>query len=292
MNTLTDSLHRFLFEHSPVRGEWVHLNTAWHTVQKQHDYPPALRSAMGELMAAAALLAAMLKLEGALILQIQGSGPVSLLVVECDGSLNMRATAKWSGELAGQTLAELVGDGRFVITLDPKDGGQTYQGVVALEGETVAEILQNYMQRSEQIETRLWLAADADCAAGFLLQRLPGQEEPDTDVWPRACQLAATIKTDELLTLSAQELLHRLFHEEDIRLFDAQPVSFRCSCSRQNVATMLRMLGRDEVQAILDEQDEIEVHCEFCNARYAFDKVDAAAIFSLTASAEPNDTRH
>lgn len=292
MNTLTDSLHRFLFEHSPVRGEWVHLNTAWQTVQKQHDYPPALRTAMGELMAAAALLAAMLKLEGALILQIQGSGPVSLLVVECDGSLNMRATAKWSGELSGQSLAELVGDGRFVITLDPKDGGQTYQGVVALEGETIAKILQNYMVRSEQIETRLWLAADEQCAAGFLLQKLPGQEESDVDVWPRACQLAATIKSDELLTLPAQELLHRLFHEEDVRLFEAQPVNFRCSCSRQNVATMLRMLGREEVQAILDEQDEIEVHCEFCNARYAFDKVDAVAIFSPTASAESNETRH
>ena len=220
MTSETDTLHRFLFEHAAIRGEIVHLDTTWKTVQEHHDYPEVLRQAMGELMAAAALLSATLKLKGALILQIQGKGPVSLLVVECTGDMTMRATAKWTGELAQCGLAELIGEGRFVITLDPKDGKQTYQGIVPLEGDSVAEILQNYMTRSEQLETRLFLAADEQQSAGMLLQKLPEKAGQDEDAWSRVSLLAATIKNEELLDLKAREILHRLFHEEDIRLFD------------------------------------------------------------------------
>ncbi|MDR2195058.1 MAG: Hsp33 family molecular chaperone HslO, partial [Gallionellaceae bacterium] len=173
MSSHSDALHRFLFEHSPVRGELVHLDSAWRAVLERHDYPSALRVVLGELMAAAVLLAATLKLKGSLILQIQGKGSVTLLVVECDGDLNVRATAKWEGDLAQGSFAELVGAGQFAITLDPRDGNQAYQGIVALDGASVAEVLQNYMLRSEQIETVLWLAADDRCAAGLLLQKLP-----------------------------------------------------------------------------------------------------------------------
>lgn len=287
-----DTLQRFLFEHAPVRGEIVHLDATWQAVQQHHDYPPVLRQAMGELMAAAALLAATLKLEGALILQIQGKGPVSLLVVECTGDLTMRATAKWSGELSEGGLKALVGDGQFVITLDPEDGGQTYQGIVPLEGDSVAEILQNYMTRSEQLETRLFLAADAGRAAGMLLQKLPDHASSDEDAWPRACHLAATLTQQELLTLPAEQVVHRLFHEEDLRLFDPQPVCFRCSCSRENVSRMLRMLGREEVDSIVEERGEVEVHCEFCNRRYTFDRVDAAQLFAAESSVPGSSTRH
>lgn len=292
MTSETDTLQRFLFEHAAIRGEIVHLDATWQAGQEHHDYPEVLRQAMGELMAAAALLAATLKLQGALILQIQGKGPVSLLVVECTGDMTMRATAKWTGELAQGGLAELIGDGRFVITLDPKNGKRTYQGIVPLEGGSVAEILQNYMTRSEQLETRLFLAADSRRAAGMLLQKLPEKAGQDEDAWPRASHLAATIKNEELLNLAAREILHRLFHEEDIRLFNPQPISFHCSCSREGVANMLRMLGRAEIDSVVAEQGSVEVHCEFCNRRYGFDPVDVEQVFTSATSPPGSDTRH
>ncbi len=293
MNTSSDSLHRFLFEHAPLRGEIVRLDDVWQSVIERHNYPIVLRDLMGELCAAAVLLAATLKLKGAMVLQIHGKGAVKLLVVECSGDLELRATAKWEGDLSHGTLQELVGDGRFVITLDPKDGNQAYQGIVALEGDSIAEILQNYMTRSEQLETRLWLAADGKNAAGMLLQKLPEREASrDEDAWDRATQLADTLKPEELLHLPAGELVHRLYHEEDIRLFDAQSVVFRCTCSRDNVAQMLRMMGRAEVDAILAEREDIEVHCEFCNERYVFDRVDADAVFADVMAMSASKTLH
>ncbi len=293
MNSAPDSLSRFLFEHLPIRGEAVRLSGVWQSVIQRHDYPPVLRDLMGELCAAAVLLAATLKLDGAMVLQIHGQGAVKLLVVECSGDLELRATAKWEGELKHGTLQDLVGDGRFVITLDPKDGKQAYQGIVPLEGDSIADILQSYMTRSEQLETRLWLAADGDSAGGMLLQKLPARgESPDPDAWQRATQLGDTLKPQELLTLPAGELVHRLYHEEDIRLFDAQPVSFRCTCSRDSVANMLRIIGREEVDGILAERGEVEVHCEFCNERYVFDSVDVDAVFKELAAMTASRTVH
>jgi len=291
MKSQPDALHRFLFENAAIRGERVHLDASWRTVVERHDYPPVLQQLMGELTAAAVLLAATLKLQGSLILQIQGKGAIKLLVVECTGDLQLRATAKWEGELHG-TLPQLVGDGRFVITLDPKSGAQAYQGIVALEGETVTEILQHYMSRSEQLETRLWLAADENGAAGMLLQKLPEQESRDADAWTRVTKLGATLQRDELLQLPTAELLRRLYHEENVRLFDAQPVSFHCGCSREKVATMLKMLGREEIDGILLEQGGVEIHCEFCNHLYVFDPVDAALVFTDTVAPAVSDTRH
>jgi molecular chaperone Hsp33 len=291
MKAQPDSLHRFLFENAAIRGERVRLDDSWRTILERHDYPPILVQLMGELTAAAVLLAATLKLEGSLILQIQGKGAIKLLVVECTGDLQLRATAKWEGELHG-TLPELVGEGRFVITLDPKTGVQAYQGIVALEGKSVAEILEHYMSRSEQLETQLWLSADENGAAGMLLQKLPEKESQDADAWPRVTKLAETLHRDELLQLSTRELLHRLYHEEDVRLFDAQPVSFHCGCSREKVAAMLKMLGREEIDSILLEQGKVEIHCEFCNHRYEFDPVDAALVFTDSIPPAASQTRH
>lgn len=293
MKNLSDGLQRFLFEHAPIRGELVRLDTVWQSVLERHDYPDVLRNLMGELCAAAVLLAASLKLQGSLILQIQGQGAVKLLVVECTGDLQLRATAKWSGELEG-SLAELVGDGLFVITLDLKDGGQAYQGIVELEGKSVAEILQNYMLRSEQLETRLWLAADGQCAAGMLLQKLPenAKRVGDVDAWDRAAFLADTLKSQELLQEPSLTLLRRLYHEEDLRVLEVQEVNFHCSCSRHSVAQMLRLLGPDEVQDILKERGSIEVFCEFCNQRYEFDKIDAELMFVEAIASPASDARH
>jgi molecular chaperone Hsp33 len=293
MNTSSDSLRRFLFEHASIRGEIVRLDATWQSVIERHEYPPVLRDLMGELCAATVLLAATLKLQGSMVLQIHGKGAVKLLVVECSGDMELRATAKWEGDLSGGTLQDLVGDGRFVITLDPKDGNQAYQGIVALEGESIAEILQNYMTRSEQLETRLWLAADGKHAAGMLLQKLPEKGGlQDDDPWDRAVLIAGTLKSEELLNVPANELVHLLYHEEDIRLFESQSVVFRCSCSRENVARMLRMLGREEVNSIIAERGDVEVHCEFCNQRYVFDRVDADAVFTDIMAISANKTLH
>lgn len=297
----SDSLHRFLFDQAPIRGELVHLDESWRSVIERHEYPEVLRNIMGELAAAAVLLAATLKLNGSLILQIMGQGAIKLLVVECSGNMQLRATAKWSGDLTQGRFSELIGNGQFVITLDPKDGGQPYQGIVDIEGESVAEVMQNYMTQSEQLETRLWLAADGHQAAGMLLQKLPDRENeyvenhaemPDTDTWRRAAILADTLKAEELLLLPAKTLIQRLYHEDDIRLFEAQRVSFHCSCSRENVQKMLQMLGREEVDSILLEREQIEVYCEFCNQRYEFDKVDAEIMFVDAIVQPSSESRH
>ena len=292
----SDSLQRFIFDKAPIRGELVHLDESWRSVIDRHNYPDNLRDFMGELTAAAVLLAATLKLKGSLILQIMGKGAIKLLVVECSGEMKLRATAKWAGDLAQGSFSELVGEGQFVITLDPKDGGQTYQGIVELNGASVAEILQNYMSRSEQLETHLCLAADGQHAAGMLLQKLPENddqpEDYDPDTWQRAVILADTLKAEELLTLPSKTLIDRLYHEDDIRLFEAQQVAFSCSCSRDNVARMLKMLGKEEVDSILAERENIEVHCEFCNQRYEFDRVDAEIMFVDAVVLPPSEARH
>lgn len=287
-----DTLNRFMFEHAAVRGELVRLDATWRAVLTRHDYPIPVRDLLGETMAASALLAATLKFEGALIMQMQGNGPVTLAVAECSSDFHLRAIAKWREELSGNDLRDLLGEGKFVISIDPKTGGQIYQGIVALEGNRVAQVLEHYMMQSEQLETRLWLAADGDQACGLLLQRLPETESEDADAWNRALNLAATLSSAELLKLAPREILRRLFHEEDLRVFDPRPVAFRCSCSRERVGNMLRMLGLSEVHSILAEQGKVDVNCEFCNHHYSFDAVDAEQLFAADVVTHPGNTRH
>jgi molecular chaperone Hsp33 len=289
---MTDSLQRFIFEHAPIRGEMVQLAATWQAVTERHDYPAPLRQVLGELMAAGALLSATLKFNGTLILQLHGNGPVKLIVVECSSDHAMRATAKWDGDIPDGNLRALLGTGRFAISLVPESGQQSYQGVVDLDADSIATALEHYMAASEQIETRLWLACDDTRAAGLLLQKLPDRESADADAWPRAGHLAATVKSGELLGLEPQHLLRRLFHEEDLRIFEPRPVYFRCSCSRERVVGMLRMLGRDEVRSVVAERGEVEVHCEFCNRRYAFDAVDSEEVFAAAVAATTASTRH
>lgn len=308
-NQSNDLLYRFVFEGTAVRGNHVHLqHTLTHAMQYQ-DCPAALRLALGQLMAASVMLCATLKLEnGVMLLQIQGRGPLKLLVVECTSQLTLRATAKWDETIsddayAAMGFAEMVGEGQFAIMLDPKNGGQTYQGIVPLEGDSIAQILENYMQRSEQIDTRLWLACDGEHASGLLLQRLPDSgedienidsisgEAPD-DVWQRIGLLANTVRQEEIAHLSAEVLLHRLFHEEQVRLFYAEAIAFHCGCSRIGVANMLRSLGQAEVDEILEEQKQVEVKCDFCHQAYAFDALDIAQLFTDDFSVPTNTIRH
>ena len=262
---MSDELQRFIFENTAVRGNMVQLSQTFDNALQHHDYPLIIRQTIGELMAVSALLAATLKIEGgALILQIQGKGIIQLLVVECavnqdSQSIGMRATAKLSDkasteDITNYSLNDLLSGGHFVITLDPKDGGQAYQGIVPIEGESIAEILQNYMQRSEQIETRIWLACDNQHAAGMLLQKLPQTPTQDVDAWDRLGHLGSTTQAHELLHLNPERLLYQLFHQEVVRVFDPQSVIFKCSCSHGNVGNMLKLLGHEEVESILLEQ--------------------------------------
>jgi molecular chaperone Hsp33 len=287
-----DAIQRFLFEHAPVRGEIVHLEETWRTVLAHQAYPPCVRALLGEMMAAAALLTATLKFGGTLIMQIQGTGPLSLVVVECTSRHRMRATAKWSAVPESGTLAELVGSGRFGITLDPGAGRSSYQSIVAIEGETIAAALEQYMLRSGQIDTRLWLSADERRAAGLLLQKLPEREGNDADAWRRAITIASTLSADEIIAHDAPELLRRLYSTEDIRVFAARQVQFHCSCSRERVAAMLRMLGQEEVRSIIAERGTVDVNCEFCSHRYSFTPGDVTSLFPMAQATPSSATRH
>ncbi len=289
---MRDSLQRFLLERTPVRGEIAHLDATWRAVLERRSYPAPLERLLGEMMAAAALLSATLKFEGSLIMQIQGSGPVQLLVVEATSDHTLRATAKWEGELAEGNVGALLGEGRFVISIVPSSGTQTYQGIVSLEGNSIAQVLQHYMAKSEQLETRLWLASNSHQAAGMLLQKLPTTPSEDVDAWNRATRLGETIKPEELLGLPAPEIIRRLYHQEDVRVFEPRPVAFRCSCSQDRVTSMLRMLGHDEVRSIVAERGNVEVDCEFCGRHYAFDAVDAEQVFAAGLITPAQKTRH
>lgn len=291
MKTHQDILQRFVFEHTPVRGNLVNLTQTFQQALHKQEMPTGLRCALGELMAASALLSATLKMHGSLVLQIQSKGLLKLLVVECSSdstsTIKLRATAKWSDGVANdQNLFELIQDGQFMITLDPKDGNQAYQGIVALEGDSISAALENYMLRSEQIDTKIWLCCDGETAAGMLIQKLPEtmnqvtkiQDADEEDIWNRVGYLANTVTDNELLHLPTETLLTRLFNQEDVRLFEASPTQFFCSCTRDSVANMLRMLGDDELNSIIEERGNIEVNCDFCNTLYTFDKVDTTQL--------------
>lgn len=280
-----DTLQRFIFENAPIRGELVHLDASWQAIMERHDYPEPVRKLLGEMMAASALLVSTLKFEGTLTIQFQGKGPISLMVMEATNERNIRGIAKWEGDITEGTAKELLGSGMLVITIDPAKNGERYQGIVEICGDTLAECLEHYLTHSEQLDTHIWLAADDKQASGMLLQRLPGDmaEEEHND-WERAVALADTIKSEELLELPAQEILHRLFHEDDLRLFDTEPLAFRCSCSHERVGNMLKSLGAEQIHEILAEEPEIEVGCEFCHQKYRFDKVDAEQLFAADPS--------
>jgi molecular chaperone Hsp33 len=285
----TDALRRFLIETAGVRGALVRLDRSWTAVLDRHPYPAPVRGPLGEALAAVTLLSSTIKFEGSLILQVESGGPIRTLVVQATDRRTLRGLARWEGEVPDSTaLADLFGEGRVVLTATAP-GGERYQGVVPLEGAILGDALERYFEQSEQLPTRVWLAAGPQRAAGLLLQAVPGGD-PSGEGWARATALAATLSSAELLGLPTETLLHRLFHEERVRLFDAETVAFRCGCSRERIEGLLRSLGRDEVESIVAEQGAVEITCEFCNRRYRLDAVDAAMLFSGTAGG--SDTRH
>jgi len=319
-----DTLRKFIFEGLPVRGMLVRLEGSWRDVLARrtsasdggHAFPPPVRALLGEMAAASVLMQGSLKFNGALVLQMQGDGPVRLAVAETQPDLGFRVTAKVVGDVpAGAGLEALLnvhGQGRCAITLDPRDrlpGQQPYQGVVPLHGDRreplqkLSEVLEHYMLQSEQLDTRLVLAANDEVAAGLLVQRLPvtgaanlsGEVLVSADEdqigrnedYNRIALLAGTLTADELLALPPERLMHRLFWEETLRVFEPQQPRFACSCSRERVGRMLQGLGADEVNGLVAERGEAEVGCDFCGAVYRFDPVDVGGLFSTGPAAPP-----
>ncbi len=291
---MSDTLHKYLALDHATRVQAVRLTDTWRTGLAHQDHPPVLQRLMGELSAAAVLLAGNIKFNGSVVLQLQGNGPVRLIVVECTTDLGLRATAHVR-EDAGipddgtlQTLLNADGQGRFMVMLDPErreTGAPAYQGIVPLEGETVADALEHYMRNSEQLDTRMWLAADERHCAGFLLQRLPeaggrAAESAEEPSWDRFVALAETLQAAELLDEDTDTLIHRLFWQDELRMFEPQAVRWHCPCSRDRVANMLRTLGRAEIDSILSEQEQVRIACNFCGKPYVFDAVDCAMLFT------------
>lgn len=306
----------------------VRLTDGWQEVLRRHEqagaYPLAVQNLLGEMTAAAVLMQGNIKFNGSLILQIQGDGPVKLAVAEVQPDFGFRVTAKVLDEVAADApLSHMVNvnnEGRCAITLDPQDrqpGQQPYQGVVPLFGdqreklERVSQVLEHYMLQSEQLDTKLVLAANGQVAAGLLIQRIPTQGEANlsgmaaararedaigqSEDYNRIAMLAASLKAEELLTLDVETILHRLFWQEPLQRFEpasgAMQPHFHCSCSRERVGNMLQSLGADEVESILAEQGRVQVGCDFCGAQYEFDPVDAAQLFVTPPQQPPTSNQ-
>jgi molecular chaperone Hsp33 len=276
-----DFKQRFLFPDTDIRGELVRLDESLAAILGTHDYPLAVQGLVGEAVAAVALLAGTLKFNGRLSLQAQGRGPVSLLLAECTHDGQLRALARHDGELdTAANIGALIGDGTMVITITP-DQGRQYQGIVPLEGDTLAQCLEGYFQQSEQLPTRLWLASGNGRAAGLMLQRLPDQvasRDDNRNQWEHLEALAGTLKMEELLDLPAETVLRRLFHETPPRLPEPQPLRFGCTCSRERTENALLSLGAGELKTLLDEDGEATLTCDFCLSQQHFDAVDLAEL--------------
>ncbi|QLF93259.1 Hsp33 family molecular chaperone HslO [Pseudomonas sp. ABC1] len=293
-----DHTQRFIFEDTDVRGDIATLEESYQHVLAKHSYPEPVAQLLGELLAAAALLVGTLKFDGLLILQARSSGAVPLLMVECSSQREIRAIARYDAAqvAADAGLAQLMPDGVLAMTVDPVKG-QRYQGIVPLDGVDLGACLSSYFANSEQLPTRVWLRADGRRAAGLLLQQLPPDRIRDTEEriasWQHVTTLADTLKAEEMLGLDAETQLHRLYHEESVRLFEPRPIEFRCSCSRERSANALISLGREDAEQLLAEQGgTVSVDCQFCNQSQVFDATDIAQLFSGGGSQAPSDTVH
>lgn len=277
----SDIRTRFIFDDMPIRGMHIRLEKVWQHIGNQKHYPVAIRRALGELLAAGSLLSANLKNEGTLIVQVQGQGRLKMLVVEATSENTVRATARWdeTAEIRDdESLTALLGENSvFVLTHQPKDA-DPWQGVVPLEGDSIAQMLVNYMKRSEQLDTYITLAADDQAAGALLLQRLP-EEELDDAAWGHVTTLAQTLTPQELTGLDAHHALYRLYHETPPRVFEPEAIEFACTCSRGKVSDMLLMLGGQEVGGVVAEQGSIQIDCDFCHTKYVFDETDVNALF-------------
>ena len=288
--TQHDQLHRYLFENYAVRGEMVTVSESLQEILANHSYPLPVKTILAELLVATSLLTATLKFDGDITVQLQGDGPMNLAVINGNNHQQLRGVARIQGEIPeGADMKTLIGNGYLVITITPEEG-ERYQGVVGLEGDTLAACLEDYFMRSEQLPTRLFIrTGEVDgkpAAGGMLLQVLPAQETQVND-FEHLATLTETIKADELFTLPATEVLWRLYHEEEVTLFDPQNVEFKCTCSRERCAGALKTLPDEELDSILAEDGEIDINCDYCGSHYVFDAMDIAAIRNNASPGDP-----
>lgn len=282
-----DFLRRFLFEDLGVRGEWVHLSDSWHAAKQHQQHTSHIESLLGQALAAVVLLSATIKFKGSMILQVQGDGAIKTLVAQANDQRKIRGLIRCDANTPVAPLAEQFGRGRLVLTV-AAENAEPYQGIIPLHEDNLPAVLERYFQQSEQLNTRVWLYADAEHAAGLLLQQLPAAPRPHPLDWERLEQLANTITPAELLALDCETLLYRLFNQETVRVFAAEAVEFQCACSRPRIERTLRAMGADELHSILQEREQIEIICEFCNAQYLFDQVDVALL--LAQDSQPNES--
>lgn len=272
-----------------MRGEWVRLEHSWQQAKQYQSFAnPAVEAQLGQALAAVVLLSATIKFNGAMILQIQGPGDLKAVVAQSSNERKIRGLVRSEPLVSGENLHDMIGEGgRLVLTVE-SENAEPYQGIVAVNQPNLADALKNYFAQSEQLDTRLWLFADETHAAGLFIQELPTENRDMAD-WERIELLAQTVTAEEMLTLDCEQLLHRLFHEEKVRLFEPEAVEFKCNCSRQKIAGTLLALGRAELNAILHERHNIEVDCQFCGAQYVFDKIDVEGLLANPAP-QPDDT--
>ncbi|HAS6326884.1 TPA: Hsp33 family molecular chaperone HslO [Vibrio vulnificus] len=280
-------LNRYLFEDLSVRGELVQLDEAYQRIISSKDYPAALQKLLGELLVSTTLLTATLKFEGSITIQLQGDGPVSLAVINGDNEQKIRGVARWEGHIADDaTLHDMMGKGYMVITIEPKKG-ERYQGIVGLEGDNLEQVLEGYFERSEQLKTRIWIRTGEHegkaHAAGMLIQVMPDGTGSEND-FEHLEQLTNTVKNEELFTLPANELLYRLYNQEQVRLFEPQNVEFRCGCSRERSGAAIVTVDKNEIYDILASDGSVSLHCDYCGTTYSFDGSDVNKLYEEAAS--------
>ncbi|MFV0261888.1 MAG: Hsp33 family molecular chaperone HslO [Kluyvera sp.] len=288
--TQHDQLHRYLFENYAVRGELVTVSETLEQILAGHNYPQPVKNVLAELLVATSLLTATLKFEGDITVQLQGDGPMTLAVINGNNHQQLRGVARVQGDIpADADLKTLIGNGYLVITISPAEG-ERYQGVVGLEGDTLAACLEDYFQRSEQLPTRLIIRTGESegkpAAGGMLLQVMPAQNAQAED-FDHLAALTDTIKAEELFTLPANDVLWRLYHEEEVTLYDPQGVEFKCTCSRERCAGALKTLPDEEINSILEEEGEIDMHCDYCGSHYVFNAMDISEIRNNASPADP-----
>lgn len=298
-----DVLRRFIFENAPVRGEYIRLHETFNTIVHQHDYPPLIKTLLGEALCVVGLLAAVIKFNGRLSVQFRGNGAIKFFLAQCDNQFNMRALAKWEGDIGSE--AELVAalkQGTLAILLDSELHRNRYQGIVAWCGHSLAESIEGYFKNSEQLPTKLWLRVENGSAAGLLLQVVPAAEGSKAHIamekeitdphWARLIAQAEKLHPKDMLELSYEDLLRKIYPLEDIRVFKELPVQFRCSCSRQRGEDAISLLGKEEAEEELKDKQVLDVTCDFCNTKYTFDKVDVAKIFAGKSDGPPDTHLH
>jgi len=294
-NSPEDFLRRFELERADVRGVLVRLDESWKQVRARADYPPALAELLAQTLAASALFTGNIKFEGSLSIQLKGAGPLTLLFAECGHDGRLRGLARWQGDVPEDfNLLAAERAPLLAITIDNRGSGQRYQGLVPVEDAQLATLFERYFERSEQLPTRVVLAHDGERCAGLMLQQLPQSaiSDHDPDAWNSVGHLLGSATPAELLQLPAEQLLFRLFHEEQVRLHGPHALEFGCRCSRERVAEVLRAIGREEAEASVRDDGTAEVTCEFCNTRYQFDRVDLEQIFRTNETAPATPTRH